>query len=62
LLHPRFRPDGWDTVQFEGATVKLINVVPLTGREKELIHARGMPAALDQLWIERVNLFADRVD
>jgi hypothetical protein len=36
LFHPRFVAAGWDTIEFDGTLVKILNVVPLTPNEYEM--------------------------
>ncbi len=36
LLHPRFVPNGWEKVETEFGDVRILNVVPITPKEKDL--------------------------
>jgi hypothetical protein len=59
LFHPRWVPEGWDTVEHGKDVVRLLNAVPLTLREKE-IALRGTD--LNAYWEEHeVDIFSDRV-
>jgi Suppressor of fused protein (SUFU) len=57
LFHPRFVPDGWDTVETEHGLVKLLNAVPLNEEEARL---KQVSAILDA-WAEKeVDVFRPR--
>jgi len=36
LFHPKFVQTGWDTIEFEGTLVKILNVIPITRDEYEM--------------------------
>lgn len=57
LFHPRFVSEGWDSIETDGATVKLLNVVPLVAAEAEV---KPVSAILD-LWAgAAVDVFRPR--
>jgi hypothetical protein len=57
LFHPRFVETGWDTIELDGALVKILNVVPITSDEYQM---RSLSHLLDH-WAEvGIDLFAPR--
>lgn len=48
LFHPRFVPDGWDTIETGDGVVKLLNAIPLDAEEARMKH---VSAILDR-WAE----------
>lgn len=59
IFHPRFVADGWDTVEHEGDAVRLLHAIPLTNDEATLA-GDSVPALLDYLRREHINIFLDR--
>jgi hypothetical protein len=57
LFHPKFVDTGWDTIEFEGTSVKILNVVPITPDEYEM---RPLSRLFDH-WAEiGIDLFEPR--
>ena len=57
LFHPRFGPDGWDTIETEEGLVKLLSVVPLNEEEARM---KQISAILDRWAEERLDFFVPR--
>jgi hypothetical protein len=57
LFHPRFVAAGWDTIEFDGALVKILNVVPITPDEYQM---RPLSQLLDHWTRSGIDLFAPR--
>lgn len=58
LFHPRWVPEGWDTIEHGDDVVHLLNVIPLTLRERE-IAARAKE--LNAYWeAHGTDVFSDR--
>ncbi len=61
LFHPTFVEGGWDRLEFGGADIRLLNLVPLTPLECEEAMARGVNVLMARLYAEETDLFFDRV-
>jgi hypothetical protein len=59
-FHPKFGEEGWDTMEFEGIPIKIINLVPITPDEAAYRAANG-PASLYEYFAKnRIDVFKDR--
>lgn len=60
LLHPAFVEEGWDYVNVDNLTVKILNVVPITQEERAMVRQQGAQSLLN-LWEEQeIDIFAPR--
>lgn len=59
LFHRAFVKDGWETIDFEGQCVHLLNVVPITQQELEL-KRKSLDTLLDHFEENNVDIFRDR--
>jgi hypothetical protein len=62
LLHPKFKNEGFDTIDDEDGLVKVLYVVPITPRERHIIIAHGRNAFWDYVEDERIDILTDRHD
>jgi len=61
LLHPAFVEDGWDTMEFEGTKINIMNLVPVTSDELETRRQANDPFAIfDYLAENEIDVFRDR--
>jgi hypothetical protein len=60
LLHPSFTHGGWDRVEHEGVTIKILNVVPITADEMATARERGVGALMERVYRDEIDLLADR--
>lgn len=60
LLHPRLTPEGFDEVDDEEGTVKLLYLVPITPLERHLLVDHGREEFLEYLEQEEIDLLRDR--
>jgi hypothetical protein len=60
LFHPTFVKDGWDTTEWNGKIIKILNLVPITNEENQIAVNSGVPAMLDHLFKSQIDLFSDR--
>ncbi len=60
LFHPAFGQDGWDSTEYQGTVIKILNFVPLTETEVEMSKAKGVNAMLDWMYDRKVDIFTDR--
>ena len=60
IFHPRFVTDGWDTVPFGDTPIHILNAIPITQEERELVRLEGRSALLSK-WAEQdMDLFSSR--
>lgn len=57
IFHPKFVADGGDTIEIDGETVKILNVVPITPQEYRI---GPVPDLIDHWRESGVDLFAPR--
>lgn len=57
LFHPRFFPDGWDTIECDGTRVKILNLVPITEKEARLESGQ---AIMRQIESKRIDILSPR--
>jgi hypothetical protein len=62
LLHPKFKNEGFDSIEDEDGLVKLLYVVPITPKERHIILKHGRTAFWDYVEKEQIELLADRHD
>ncbi len=60
LFHPSFVPNGWDNMDWNGETIKILNLVPLTHDEYRQSEISGIPSMLDRLYNSRIDIFSNR--
>ena len=60
LFLPAFVENGWDTIQFDKQTIKILNAVPITNVEKEIVKNEGVDALYSYFETERIDIFTER--
>lgn len=60
LLHPAFTHGGWDRVEHDGITVKILNVVPITADEMATAREHGVSALMERVYRDEIDLLTDR--
>ena len=60
LFHPRFVEDGWDSIDYNGQEVRLLNAIPITQSERQLIREKGVNALLDEWSATGMDIFTVR--
>lgn len=60
LFHPTFVKDGWDKIDWNGETIKILNIVPLTDEEYREAENSGVNVMLDRLFQSRIDIFSNR--
>lgn len=60
LLHPAFTHGGWDRVEHDGLTVRILNVVPITRDEMATARADGVGALMERVYRDEIDLLRDR--
>jgi hypothetical protein len=60
LFHPTFVKDGWDKIDWNGETIKILNIVPLTDEEYREAVTSGVNVMLDRLFQSRIDIFSNR--
>lgn len=60
LFHPTFVKDGWDKIDWNGETIKILNIVPLTDEEGREAVTSGVNVMLDRLFQSRIDIFSNR--
>lgn len=60
LFLPAFVKNGWDTIQFNKQIIKILNVVPITNIEKEIMKNRGIDALYSYFESEQIDIFKGR--
>ena len=60
LFLPAFVENGWDTIQSENQTVKILNAVPITDTEKGIVKNEGVNALYSYFETEQIDIFAGR--
>ena len=59
MLHPGFYEDSWDTMEFEGVKIKIMNLVPLTPNEMAHRKKHGPFSIYDYFVEHEIDLFSD---
>ncbi len=62
LLHPRLSPEGFDLVEDSEGIVKVLYVLPITPRERQLLLEHGREALVDYFVENDIDVLSDRVD
>lgn len=60
LLHPAFVEEGWDTVDYEGTRINIMNAVPVSESEVAHRQANGPYSIFDYLAENEIDIFSDR--
>lgn len=60
LFHPAFTDKGWDKIEWNSFTVKILNMIPITHEENRLAIASGVNIMLDHLFNSQTDIFSDR--
>lgn len=61
LLHPEFVEGGWATIEEPGEElVKILNVVPITGQERDIMKTNGFDALCDFFEKQKIDLLTRR--
>lgn len=60
LFHPTFVRDGWDKIEWNGETIKILNLVPLTDEDYQQAAGAGINSMLDQLYQSKTDIFSNR--
>jgi hypothetical protein len=57
LFFSAFVDGGWETIQADKQTVKILNLIPITAQEKEIVKNQGVNALLTHLETEKIDMF-----
>jgi len=60
MFHPSFVENGWDSICTDTVHVKILNVVPITNKERLVLVEQGRAAFQKYLYENEINLFVDR--
>lgn len=60
LLHPAFVRGGFDRVESDGTTVKILNVVPITEDEMATAREHGVGRLMERIYRDDIDLMRDR--
>lgn len=60
LLHPAFIEDGWDSVDFDGIRINIMNAVPVSKVELDHRRENGPFSIFDYLAENEIDIFTDR--
>jgi hypothetical protein len=60
LFHPAFIENGWDTIENEEKLVKILNVVPITEDERQIMKDKGFSALAEHFEKNNIDLFQRR--
>lgn len=59
-FYPAFVEDGWDTIEFNETTIRIINLVPITSHEVKYKKQHNPFFLLDYFHDNNIDLFQDR--
>lgn len=60
LLHPAFIEDGWDSMDFNGTKIKIMNLIPITQDEVNYRKENGPFSIFDYFFEHQTDMFVNR--
>jgi hypothetical protein len=60
IFHPAFIENGWDVIKNKEKLIKILNVVPITENERQLMKDKGFSALAEHFEKNNIDLFNRR--